>query len=66
MPENKEAEVFIDDLIIPIYIDTNALLDILASLENGFSAVEKITTRNEQSKNYEQAINGSSKYIKPA
>jgi len=34
-----------DDLIIPIYIDTNALLDLLASIEGGFSIVEKVTTR---------------------
>jgi len=34
------------DLIIPVYIDTNALLDLLASIDNGFSLVEKITTRD--------------------
>lgn len=33
------------DLIVPIYIDTNALLDLLASIEGGFSIVEKVTTR---------------------
>jgi len=57
MAEDQELEIFSDDLIIPIYIDTNALLDLLASLEKGFSTVEKITTKNEQSRNYEQAIN---------
>jgi hypothetical protein len=33
-----------DDLIVPVYIDTNALLDILASIEGGFSIVEKVTS----------------------
>ena len=37
------------DLIIPIYIDTNSLLDLLASIEGGFSIIEKVTTRNLQS-----------------
>lgn len=32
------------DLIVPIYVDTNALLDLLASIEGGFSIVEKVTT----------------------
>ena len=34
-----------DNLIVPIYVDTNALLDLLASIEGGFSIVEKVTTR---------------------
>ena len=34
------------DLIIPVYVDTNALLDLLASIEGGFSTVEKVTTRS--------------------
>jgi hypothetical protein len=34
-----------DDLIAPIYVDTNVLLDLLASIEGGFSVVEKVTTR---------------------
>jgi hypothetical protein len=38
------------DLIIPVYLDTNALLDLLASIEGGFSVVEKITTRDTRSK----------------
>ena len=32
-------------LVVPIYIDVNALLDLLASIEGGFSLVEKVTTR---------------------
>lgn len=59
MTENQELEIFSDDLIIPIYIDTNALLDLLASLEKGFSTVEKVTTKNEQNRNSEQTINAN-------
>ena len=38
---NKDLE-----LNIPIYLDTNLLLDLLASLEDGFSTVSNITTSN--------------------
>jgi hypothetical protein len=34
------------ELMIPVYLDTNALLDILASIEDGFAMVEKVTTRS--------------------
>lgn len=34
------------DLVIPIYLDVNALLDLLASVENGFAVAEKITSRS--------------------
>jgi|GEM_PF-843314 hypothetical protein len=44
------------DLVIPIYIDTNALLDLLASIEDGFSVVEKVTTRNSDSKNINREV----------
>ncbi len=43
MPDLPSSEV--EDLLIPIYIDTNTLLDLLASLEGGFSLVEKISSR---------------------
>ncbi|NLG97280.1 MAG: hypothetical protein GX491_07965 [Chloroflexi bacterium] len=39
-----------NSLILPVYIDTNSLLDILASLEGGFSFVEKVTTTVSQVK----------------
>lgn len=35
-----------ESLVVPIYIDVNALLDLLASIEGGFSLVEKVTTSN--------------------
>ncbi|MGC1120408.1 MAG: hypothetical protein WBA22_04875 [Candidatus Methanofastidiosia archaeon] len=34
------------DLAIPIYLDTNTLLDLLASIDEGFSVAEKTTTRS--------------------
>src|SRR4051812_28140181 len=52
------------DLIIPIYIDTNSLLDLLASIEGGFSVVEKITTQNTNTKgtNLEGKVDGSTDF----
>ncbi len=38
LKKQKDTEkLYSDDLIIPIYIDTNALFDLLASVEKGFS-----------------------------
>ncbi len=37
------------NLGIPIYLDTNTLLDLLASMENGFSKANKTTTKNIES-----------------
>lgn len=46
------------DLIIPIYVDTNSLLDLLASIEGGFSIVEKVTTRNISTAGSEKSVLG--------
>jgi len=40
-----------NDLVIPIYLDIQALLDLLASIEDGFRMVETTTTRVTDSKN---------------
>jgi hypothetical protein len=48
-----------DDLIIPIYVDTNALLDVVASIEGGFSVVDKITSHTVNSKTSDQTVNAS-------
>lgn len=45
-----------DDLVIPIYIDTNALLDLLASIEGGFSVVEKVTTRSADASGIDRGV----------
>lgn len=45
-----------NDLILPIYIDTNALLDLLASIEGGFSVVEKITTQKANNQGIERNV----------
>lgn len=44
------------DLIIPIYVDTNSLLDLLASIEDGFSIVEKVTTQNTSNRGIEREV----------
>jgi hypothetical protein len=33
-----------DDLVIAVYLDTNALLDLLATIEDGFTLVERVTS----------------------
>lgn len=53
------------DLIIPIYVDTNALLDLLASIEDGFSFVEKITTRSVNNNNIDREINAGTEFGTP-
>lgn len=45
-----------EDLILPVYIDTNALLDLLASIEGGFSLVEKVTSRSSVSTQGERTV----------
>jgi hypothetical protein len=44
------------DLVIPIYLDINALLDLLASVENGFVVAEKITSRSVTADTKESSI----------
>jgi hypothetical protein len=46
------------DLFIPMYLDTNTLLDILASVEEGFSVVEKITSTSTDLRSSQQAVKG--------
>jgi hypothetical protein len=43
-------------LLVPVYIDTNALLDLLASIESGFTLVEKITTMRSEEKSVAKGI----------
>jgi hypothetical protein len=57
MTKGSETQLHEDDLIIPIYIDTNALLDIVASIEGGFSIVDKITSHTANSKSSDQSAN---------
>lgn len=44
---------------IPIYLDSNTLLDLLASMEDGFSTASKIVTRDSDSKSTEIKGEGS-------
>jgi len=45
-----------DNLIVPVYVDTNALLDLLASIEGGFSLVEKVTSRTSASSEKDKSV----------
>lgn len=42
VPASPEAPL--GGLVVPVYLDTNALLDLLAAIEGGFSLVERLTT----------------------
>jgi len=53
---NKTKIEKMQKLAIPIYLDTNVLLDLLASLEDGFSMIEKITTRQTASSGSEKSV----------
>ena len=44
---------------IPIYLDSNTLLDLLASMEDGFSTASKIVTRDSDSKSTSIAGEGN-------
>lgn len=43
-------------LVVPVYLDTNALLDLLASLEGGFTLVEKVTSERQTSSTNSQSV----------
>ena len=40
----EESSAIADELVITVYLDTNALLDLLATVEDGFSLVERVTS----------------------
>ncbi|MEA4957221.1 hypothetical protein SDC9_08476 [bioreactor metagenome] len=44
---------------IPIYLDIDLLLDLMASIDDGFTNVEKITTHDKQSENSEVSKGGN-------
>lgn len=46
------------DLIVAPYIDRAVLLDVLASIEGGFSMVERVTASSSDSRNRTTAVNG--------
>ena len=52
------------ELNMPIYLDTNLLLDLLASIDDGFSSAKKITTDKVESQNsYNRGNIGFSAYL---
>jgi hypothetical protein len=54
----QEKALHSPNLTVPIYIDTNVLLDLLASIEDGFSMVEKVTTQSGMSEVTERSVRG--------
>lgn len=46
------------DIIVPIYLDTNTLLDLLASIEDGFSVAQKVTTQSQGAESTELSGSG--------
>jgi hypothetical protein len=55
MPESKESIKDLD-LIIPVYIDVDALLDVFASLEGGFTAATSEVVRDAVSESKERSF----------
>jgi hypothetical protein len=53
-----QRQLNVDSLVTPVYVDTNALLDLLASLDDGFSFVEKVTSQSGQSRETTQSLRG--------
>lgn len=47
-----------NDLVVAVYLDTNVLLDLLATVEDGFSLVERVTSGSTASRGSEQGLSG--------
>jgi hypothetical protein len=47
------------DLAVPVYVDTSSLLDLLASLEGGFSMVERFSSHEDTAVSRERATEGA-------
>jgi hypothetical protein len=56
MPESKESMMKDLDLIIPVYVDVDALLDVFASLEGGFTAATSEVVRDAVSESKERSF----------
>ena len=53
-----------DELVIPVYLDTNVLLDLLATVEDGFKLVERVTTGQTSGKSTERS--GDAEFATPS
>lgn len=47
-----------DDLLISVYLDTRALLDLLAMIEDGFTLVERVTSGQSSGLSSERSVAG--------
>jgi len=53
-----------DELVIAVYLDTNVLLDLLATVEDGFRLVERVTTGQTSGKSSERS--GEAEFATPS
>src|SRR5688572_25739360 len=53
-----QAEPSAPDLAVPIYLDEPAMLDLLASIDDGFSTVERIKTTGAETGEREGSLSG--------
>lgn len=52
---NNQSNPAADELVIPVYLDTNVLLDLLATVEDGFSLVERVSSGQSSGRSSERS-----------
>jgi hypothetical protein len=60
----SEVRSSTDELVIVVYLDTNVLLDLLATVEDGFRLVERVTTGQTSGKTSERS--GGAEFATPS
>lgn len=53
-----DAPLDAEDLLISVYLDTSALLDLLATIEDGFTLVERVTSGQSSGLSSERSVAG--------
>jgi hypothetical protein len=57
-PETRAADTLPGELLIAVYLDTNVLLDLLATVEDGFSLMERVTSEESRRQSSERSGSG--------
>jgi hypothetical protein len=57
-PMTDDTPLKADDLLISVYLDTSALLDLLATIEDGFTLVERVTSGQSSGLSSERSVAG--------
>lgn len=52
---NDQSNPTPNELVIPVYLDTNVLLDLLATVEDGFSLVERVSSGQSSARSFERS-----------